>query len=280
MQEEKCCAVSCDRPIDEQYWNQQYLANTTGWDLGEVAPAIKSYVNALPSKDLAILIPGCGNAYEAAYLLEQGFTHITLIDIAPLLVENLRRKFAGTNRINIIQGDFFAHHKKYDLILEHTFFCALPPQFRPGYVAQMHALLNPGGILAGLIFDRDFEAGPPFGGNREDYVNLFRDAFLIRKMETCQNSVEKRTGTELFFEMEKNQTAVVRLFAVEGVNCSSCGRAITEKLMTLTGVLHCNMSSDFSRLFIVSTAEIPLVVLQREFSEDKAHRLEAIETAF
>jgi hypothetical protein len=43
---------------------------TTGWDLGLVSPQLK-IIDTLKDKDIAILIPGCGNTYEAAYLLEQ-----------------------------------------------------------------------------------------------------------------------------------------------------------------------------------------------------------------
>jgi hypothetical protein len=39
---------------------------TTGWDLGWYLP-IKNYIDTLKDKDIAILIPGCGNTYEAAY---------------------------------------------------------------------------------------------------------------------------------------------------------------------------------------------------------------------
>jgi 16S rRNA A1518/A1519 N6-dimethyltransferase RsmA/KsgA/DIM1 with predicted DNA glycosylase/AP lyase activity len=52
------------------------------------------------------LIPGCGNTYEAEYLLQEGFTNITVIDIAPTLVESLKQKFADNSSIKIIQADF------------------------------------------------------------------------------------------------------------------------------------------------------------------------------
>jgi hypothetical protein len=38
------------------------------------------------NKDIAILIPGCGNTYEAL-IFRQGFTNVTVIDIAPTLVK-------------------------------------------------------------------------------------------------------------------------------------------------------------------------------------------------
>ena len=134
---EKCCVVTCDLPLGETFWNNQYVANATGWDLGEVSPPLKAYIDQLTRKNMRILIPGCGNTHEADYLLQQGFTNITVIDIAPTLVAQLTNKFASNPNIKIILGDFFEHVGEYDLILEQTFFCAINPQLRKDYVAKM-----------------------------------------------------------------------------------------------------------------------------------------------
>ncbi len=185
--------------LDETYWNNQYNDNSTGWDLGEVSPPIKAYIDQLTNKDLRILIPGCGNSYEAAYALQQGFTNITVIDIAPILVARLQEKFTGDPNIKIIHRDFFEHTGEYDIILEQTFFCALDPALRENYVAKMHQLLAPGGKLVGVLFNREFEQpGPPFGGIQADYKLLFEKYFTPIIFETCHNSFSKRTGTELF----------------------------------------------------------------------------------
>ncbi|WP_315822136.1 hypothetical protein [Paraflavitalea speifideaquila] len=77
-----------DLPLNADYWDNRYQHQQTGWDIGYVSTPIKDYIDQLIHKDLAILIPGCGNSYEAEYLLQQGFTHITLIDIAPCLPVN------------------------------------------------------------------------------------------------------------------------------------------------------------------------------------------------
>jgi hypothetical protein len=100
-----------------------------------------------------------------------------VIDIAPTLVEKLKEKFKNTTAIRIIQGDFFEHKGSYDLILEQTFFCALPPQMRQKYVWKMHQLLADEGILAGLLFNKTFESGPPFGGSKEEYEKLIDKLF-------------------------------------------------------------------------------------------------------
>ena len=205
-QSEKCCLVTCDMELGETFWNNQYNANTTNWDLGEVSPPLKEYIDQLTNKNLRILIPGCGNTYEAEYLLQQGFTDITVIDIAPALVAKLETKFAGNDNIKIVLGDFFNHKGEYDLILEQTFFCAINPPLRIGYVAQMKELLAANGRLAGVLFDREFEhAGPPFGGCKCQYTPLFEKDFIFTAFGPCFNSNVKRKGTELFINLIRKQ---------------------------------------------------------------------------
>ena len=77
----------------KDYWNILYDKEDIGWDIGFPSPAIKEYVDQLDTKELPVLIPGCGNAYEAEYLLAKGFNDITLIDIAPTLTAALEKKF-------------------------------------------------------------------------------------------------------------------------------------------------------------------------------------------
>lgn len=184
--------------LDENYWNQRYTQQQTGWDIGYPSPPLIRFVENVADKNFRILIPGCGNAYEAFYLYQQGFTNITLLDISPVLTNQLRHK-AENLPLRIVTGDFWGHEGTYDLILEQTFFCALTPVKRRAYVQQMHRLLQPQGMLAGVLFNRDFEGGPPFGGNEAIYRSLFEEKFVIKKMELCYNSIPPRSGTELFF---------------------------------------------------------------------------------
>ena len=180
------------------YWDDRYRQNETGWDMGRISPPLQVYFEQLQNKNISILIPGCGNSYEAEWLLQQGFSSITLIDISTLLVDRLREKFASAP-LQLIAGDFFEHKGQYDLIIEQTFFCALDPSQRKGYVTKMLELLKPDGKLAGLLFDRTFTGGPPFGGNTEEYRALFEKEFSIRTLSPCYNSIRPRMGTELFF---------------------------------------------------------------------------------
>jgi len=183
--------------LDDQYWTHRYKEQQTGWDIGYPSTPLKEYIDKLTDKSLKILIPGCGNAYEAEYLIQSGFKNLTLVDISEELVKNLKARFSD-KPIKIIHEDFFLHSGKYDLILEQTFFCALHPLQRADYVIKMKELLKPGGKLAGVLFNKEFEGGPPFGGNEDEYRKLFSKYFNEVKIEPCYNSIPPRKGAEVF----------------------------------------------------------------------------------
>jgi SAM-dependent methyltransferase len=192
--------------LSANYWNSRYESNETAWDLGTVSPPIKIYIDQLKNKDLKILIPGAGNAYEALYLLENGFTNITIIDFAELPLKNLKSKLKVINESNyqLINEDFFKHRGEYDLILEQTFFCAINPNLRTEYVNHCHQLLSKNGKIVGVLFNKEFPfEGPPFGGNENDYRELFMQRFIVKTMEVAYNSVAPRQGSELFVVLER-----------------------------------------------------------------------------
>ena len=276
MEEEKCCVVSCENPLNQEYWDTQYKVKATVWDIGSVSGPIKTIVDALENKNSSILIPGCGNSYEAEYLLEQGFTNVTVIDIAPTLVAAITEKFADNENIKVILGDFFELEGKYDLIIEQTFFCALPPTMRQKYVWKMHQLLAENGKIEGVLFNRDFDISPPFGGNKAEYEQLFAAAFDFVKLELCQNSIEKRTNSELVIDFQKNTKVLVNLYAFEGITCSGCMSTVSNKFMEIEGVKNVSMSSNFAEVLIVSTKEIPLNLLQEIVSYDEKYKITKI----
>lgn len=185
------------------YWDNRYQNNETGWDMQQVSPPLKSYIDTLENKDLKILIPGCGNAYEAEYLLRKGFKNVTLIDFSAVVTKKLKEKYKNDS-IKVVNENFFDHQGKYDLILEQTFFCALPPFQREDYVKKCYQLLNDGGKIAGVFFNKKFAPSePPFIATDEEYRKYFTPSFTFLKYESCTNSIESRMGYEVIFEFEK-----------------------------------------------------------------------------
>jgi len=190
--------------FDKQFWDDRYLNNQTGWSIGYPSTPIKDYINQLFNKNLKILIPGAGNSYEAEYLFNNGFKDITVLDISDKPLANLKKRIPDFPQNKLIQDDFFNHFGNYDLIIEQTFFCALNPQLRTKYVSKTHQLLKTNGKLVGLFFDFPLtEQGPPFGGSKKEYLNLFAENFSINILEKSYNSIPERKGKELFINFIK-----------------------------------------------------------------------------
>ncbi len=190
--------------LDAQFWENRYIEQQTGWDIGAVSTPLKTYFDQLANKNLKILIPGCGNAHEAEYLHQQGFTEVYVLDWSASALQNFKERVPSFKDEHLIAADFFKHEGQYDLIIEQTFFCALNPEKREAYVQQMHQLLKPDGKLVGLLFNIPLNTDkPPFGGSQALYERLFEPLFHIKALGVCKNSIKPRAGNELFANFAK-----------------------------------------------------------------------------
>ncbi|MDP4952930.1 MAG: TPMT family class I SAM-dependent methyltransferase [Flavobacteriales bacterium] len=192
------------KELTEAFWSGRYSEGKTGWDIGEISTPLKTYIDHLSDKNLRILVPGCGKGHEAAYLWEQGFKNTFVVDLAQAPLDLLREAIPEIPTNHLLHGNFFELKGEFELILEQTFFCALSPSLRKNYAEKMHELLADGGKLVGLLFDFPLtEDGPPFGGNKEEYLTYFEPHFEIVIMERAYNSIQPRSGRELFVKLEK-----------------------------------------------------------------------------
>ncbi|MEN9997245.1 MAG: hypothetical protein RI922_235 [Bacteroidota bacterium] len=189
--------------LSADYWSERYQNNQAGWDLGQISPPIKAYIDQLENKDLRILIPGCGSGYEGAYLWNKGFKNVHLLDFSSEPIAKFKSENTNFPEDQLHCGDFFEHNFEYDLIIEQTLFCAIDPSLRSNYASQAASLLKKGGKLVGLLFDRTFESGPPFGGSEEEYKKYFELHFSQLQFEPCYNSIPPRQGSELFIKFLK-----------------------------------------------------------------------------
>jgi len=189
--------------LNESYWTSRYKSNQLGWDIGYPSPAITHFMDQVQDKKAKILIPGCGNAYEAAYLWEKGFRNIYILDFSAVPLQKFSNNHPDFPKSQLLNMNFFDLKDSFDIVIEQTFFCALDPELRRGYAEKMHELLRPEGYLVGLLFSIPlFEDHPPFGGDKAEYEQLFSDYFKIEKMERAHNSIPERQGSELFVKMK------------------------------------------------------------------------------
>ena len=192
-----------------QYWDDLYSSKRTGWDMGSVSTPLKEYFDQIKNKKLKILVPGAGKAWEAEYLFQNGFRNVFILDYSINAIKEFKLRCPQFPDDQILNHDFFSHNDTYDLIVEQTFFSSLLPSQRTDYALSVFDKLNIKGKLVGLLFNNEFEfEGPPYGGNRKEYVQLFNPYFNIEILEIAYNSIKPRKGRELFLLLSKNTKLV------------------------------------------------------------------------
>jgi SAM-dependent methyltransferase len=133
------------------------IAKGSRFDTAGISLPLKAELarrNHAPRAGMRALVPGCGRAYDALALAEHGFESVVAIDLSPAACEEAKleiKSAAKADRLDVRCGDFFALDPgagTYDLIWDNTFLCALEPQVREKWAAQMKALIAPGGAYA------------------------------------------------------------------------------------------------------------------------------------
>ena len=138
--------------LGPEHWEALYLEGRMPWDAGGVPAELETFVDAGPI-GLQVLVPGCGSAYEAALLAGAG-SQVLAIDFSAAAVARARAVTAGSGAV-IMQADFFElDGRRYDLIYERAFMCALTPDRRLDWARQCARLLQAGRPPGGTVFYR------------------------------------------------------------------------------------------------------------------------------
>lgn len=145
-----------------EFWDTRYRDHVTPWDAGKVPTALQRYAKQLAPGG-RVLIPGCGSAYEAYYLIENGFD-VLAIDFSQTAVDAALKTLACfPDRVRLADFFTFDYGTPYDCVYERAFLCALPPKLWTDYARRMAQIIKPDGALAGFFFFGETHRGPPFG---------------------------------------------------------------------------------------------------------------------
>jgi thiopurine S-methyltransferase len=137
-------------------------------------------------------------------LAEIGYREVVAVDFAPRALVEARRCTPPPLAACIEWRceDLFTTPARepasFDLVVEHTSFCAVDPARRAEWFAVVRRVLRPGGTILGLFYVHAREGGPPFGGSEEEVLRLAREAHLvIERTEVPADSVAQRRNEEL-----------------------------------------------------------------------------------
>lgn len=188
------------------FWQEHYEGGTVGWDKGQAAPPlVRALAGYMRAPGTRVLVPGCGYGHEALHLAREGY-RVVAVDFAPAPVAHLRQRARGLS-LEAVECDIFALPEDYDgffdIVVEHTCFCAIPLDRRDDYAGAMARVLQPGGTLLGLFWELGEEGGPPHNTSRRDVQRHFGTLFDLGDIERPSDSFAGRRDEEWLVHMTK-----------------------------------------------------------------------------
>jgi SAM-dependent methyltransferase len=184
-------------------WSQRYQSGDTPWDLGAPHPELVARIaEGLAPSDrdhCRALVAGCGRGHDALALARAGWrvTAVDLVDPTAGELNGALKTFGGSHVVE----DALAHTARtaYDLIFEHTFFCAIDPSLRGRWGELVGRCLAQRAELCALVYPVGkpaSEGGPPFGTTVEDMLRALGARFTARIDEPVRNGVARRVWAE------------------------------------------------------------------------------------
>jgi SAM-dependent methyltransferase len=191
-----------DQLTDPVDWEARYRAGDTPWDEGYAAPALTELLARHPIHG-EVLVPGSGPGHDVRALASQSGIRakVTGIDLSPAAVE-LARSYPNAGGEHYECSDLFdlpaSCTARFDWVVEHTCFCAIPPSARSRYVTAIADVLKPGGHYFAIFYmNPATPEGPPHGVASEEISNLFDPNFDLLQEWRPVEAFEGRMGREL-----------------------------------------------------------------------------------
>jgi len=193
----------------EKFWSRSYAeGNNPGWNLGEPAEALKDMMPRLKMARSRILILGCGEGHDAAFFAEQGHL-VTAVDISAGALERAKNLYSHLSTITWVEADLFKLPRdfdgSFDVVFEHTCYCAINPQRRAELVKIWNRVLTEKGFIMGSFFALEKRQGPPFGGSEWELRQRLKDNYQPVFWGRVQYSVPHRQGKEFFVYAQKKR---------------------------------------------------------------------------
>lgn len=199
--------LDTEEPVEKsKFWTDLYLKNEGRWELDAPAPALKEMLPRMKWPKSRVLVLGAGSGNDAAYFAEKGHV-VTAVDFSEEALAQAKKKYGHLENINWVQSDIFKLPKEFqnsfDVVFEHTCYCAIDPTLRNQLVKTWIQCLVPGGHLLGVFFVNDKPKGPPFGGSEWEVRERLKKTFQFNFWGRWRDSVPNREGAELFVFAQK-----------------------------------------------------------------------------
>jgi len=185
------------------FWQDLYSGEAPPpWDLAGPHPALDPILPQIKIVKSRIVNFGCGKGHDAAFLAKKGHI-VTGMDWSQTAIEEGKKLYGDIQSLTLQQGDVFKSDLKADVVLEHTFFCAIDPAQRKDLILKWRQTLDVGGYLLGIFFVFPRRNGPPYGSSEWELRALLEKHFRLLYWKRWEKSPERRHGTELVVFAQK-----------------------------------------------------------------------------
>lgn len=187
------------------FWDKGYQASPS-WDLGGPHPALGATVDQLKLARSRVLVLGCGRGHDAAFLAQKGHI-VTAVDSSPEGVKQARSLYGSVPGLQFQQADAFQLPQtmmgQFDLIFEHTLYCAIEPARRNELLSVWRRMLHDQGQLLAILplFDRN--EGPPFASTEWEVRERLKKSFRFLYWTRSSLAPPQRKGQELIVFAQK-----------------------------------------------------------------------------
>jgi SAM-dependent methyltransferase len=192
-----------------QYWVDVYRTDgNPRWNLNDAAEAFKDMLPRIKLPKSRILVLGCGEGHDAALFAEAGHL-VTAVDFSFEAVTRGREKYKHLHNLTFHQSNVFEIPQEwnygYDVVVEHTLYCAIPPEQRNELVRLYRRMLHEEGQLMAVFFTMEKRSGPPYGATEWELRKRTEPHFHYLFWGRLRNSLEQRKGRELFVLAKKRK---------------------------------------------------------------------------
>lgn len=202
---------SREEVTQSQFWSERFsdamaAGEVPPWDLKGHLGALEEILPQLKILKQRIAVMGCGSGHDANYLASLGHI-VTAFDFSEEALKNARESYPESQNLKFVQMDLLEPKGQYlnqfDMIFEHTFFCAIDPQKRDRAVQTYRQLLAEDGHLLANFFMITPEGGPPFGATEWEIERRLEKSFRNLFWTRWRKSPESRQNWELIYYGQK-----------------------------------------------------------------------------
>jgi SAM-dependent methyltransferase len=183
------------------FWNEKYEENPMpNWNLDQAHPELKSILQQIKLNKMRVMVAGCGYGHDAAYFALQGHI-VTAVNISPIAIAEAKKKYGHIANLTFKIADVFnldsEYTKAFDLVFEHTCFCAISPNKRDDLIKVWKNLIDETGHILGIFFVVPKRNGPYFGSSEWELREKLEKNFKFFYWTRLKHSPSWRNGAEL-----------------------------------------------------------------------------------